>query len=186
MRRGSWGRNERIRAGRSVCSVKLSLRGSSAANLWDTYNASQEYCSSCRPFYPFSAHFSFNQPASRIRGRISPAREVSPVREDCSPSSDIEMYLAKKERISAWHGQPFCRRHSSPPSHRLRGWHGCRHGEQVTSSPVAELSAGAYNVEKRMTAGDTDWKEMKTRAPRFHEQPHIFRSCVPVRHAILK
>lgn len=29
---------------KGVCSVKLSLRGSMPANLWDAYNASQEYC----------------------------------------------------------------------------------------------------------------------------------------------
>lgn len=48
-REGDRCRDETIRAGKSVCSVKLSLRGSSPANLWDTYNASQEYCSVCRP-----------------------------------------------------------------------------------------------------------------------------------------
>lgn len=51
-RKGSRCRDETIRAGKSVCSVKLSLRGSSPANLWDTYNASQEYCSVCRPSIP--------------------------------------------------------------------------------------------------------------------------------------
>lgn len=55
-----------IRAGRSVCSVKLSLRGSSPANLWDTYNASQEYCSVCRPstlYLPSSRPVTFTRPA---------------------------------------------------------------------------------------------------------------------------
>ena len=38
--------------------------------------------------------------------------------ERTAPSSDIEMYLTKKKRISTWHGQPFCRR-SSPSQPRL-------------------------------------------------------------------
>lgn len=132
-KRWKWGldgkkEDETIRAGRSVCSVKLSLRGSSPANLWDTYNASQEYCSSCRPFYPFPPTFPSSSRVSYPRlvsfplslsVSLSSFLVVQSVAfERTAPSSDIEMYLTKKKRISTWHGQPFCRR-SSPSQPRL-------------------------------------------------------------------
>lgn len=98
-------------------------------------------------FTPFLSHFSLIQRRLVSAAVSLPAQSVA--FERTAPSSDIEMYLAKKKRISTWHGQPFCRR---PPS---------RHPTRA-NLPCAELSApAAYNVEKRMTAVATDWKWMK-------------------------
>ena len=78
------------------------------------------------PFRPLFLH----PAASRIRGSylflslslsvsLSSFLVVQSVAfERTAPSSDIEMYLTKKKRISTWHGQPFCRR-SSPSQSRL-------------------------------------------------------------------
>jgi len=84
-----------IRAAKSVCSVKLSLRGSSPANLWDTYNASQEYCSVCRPStlcFPLSRPVTSTRPACTADALRHSARET----KELSSKPNIETYDTRR------------------------------------------------------------------------------------------
>lgn len=86
--------DETIRAGKSVCSVKLSLRGSSPANLWDTYNASQEYCSVCRSS-TFCRSPSLSSVPSNVDAFAGAARKTRAHEEEVIFYPNIEMYLGK-------------------------------------------------------------------------------------------
>lgn len=103
------------------------------------------------------------------------------VRKDCSQSSsDIEMYLTKKKRISTWHGQPFCRRPSCAPA--------CPNRAQLSLPPVLIMLRNVWRpirIERRWKckgrylSGSTCFHEFQVKSEMF-QRSRNFRYCLIV------